>query len=387
MNLKKFGVVIALIFSLFGTACAQTTPVSDVTEVKSDKTSESLNTSKPSTKKSATKKPSVKNSSTKTPTTKTPTTKTPATKTPATKAPVTKEPSLDEDFKPVSLSDIPQYSNEAYVEVNDNKPGFSSSDKKITKAFEFYSDLDHLGRCGQAYANICKEIQPTTKRGPIGQVRPSGWHTVKYNDLIDGNYLYNRCHLIGYQLAGENANEKNLITGTRYLNVIGMLEFEDKVDDYVDATGNHVLYRVTPIYDGDNLVASGVQIEGWSVEDKGSGICFNVFCYNVQPGIHIDYSNGDSYAINTHNSKNDSQASNSDDSKNNSQASNSHNSNSGSQTDRNEMTYILNTNTKKFHLSGCSSVNQMAENNKKKYSGTRDEVIDMGYTPCGRCNP
>lgn len=370
MNLKKFGVVIALIFSLFGTACDQITPVSDVTEVKSDKTSESLNTSKPSTKKSATKKPSVKNSSTKTPATKTPTTKTPA-----TKAPVTKEPSIDEDFKPVSLSDIPQYSNEAYVEVNDNKPGFSSSDKKITKAFEFYSDLDHLGRCGQAYANICKEIQPTTKRGPIGQVRPSGWHTVKYNDLIDGNYLYNRCHLIGYQLAGENANEKNLITGTRYLNVIGMLEFEDKVDDYVDTTGNHVLYRVTPIYDGDNLVASGVQIEGWSVEDKGSGICFNVFCYNVQPGIHIDYSNGDSYAIKTHNSKNDRQASN------------SHNSNSGSQTDRNEMTYILNTNTKKFHLSGCSSVNQMAENNKKKYSGTRDEVIDMGYTPCGRCNP
>lgn len=194
----------------------------------------------------------------------------------------------------ISLETIPAYSGKAYVELNNNQPDFSGSDKEITKAFEFYSELDALGRCGQAYANICRELQPLTERGSIGHIKPSGWHTVKYNDLIDGNYLYNRCHLIGYQLAGENANEKNLITGTRYMNVEGMLLFENEVDDYVDRTGNHVLYRVTPIYDGDNPVADGVEMEAWSVEDSGEGICFHVYCYNVQPGITIDYTTGES---------------------------------------------------------------------------------------------
>ena len=192
------------------------------------------------------------------------------------------------------LDKVPEYSGNAYVTINNNIPFFDSREKKNLEAFEKYSNLDQLNRCGGAYANICKEIQPTEERDPIGSVKPSGWHTVEYNDIIDGNYLYNRCHLIGYQLAGENANEKNLITGTRYLNVVGMLPFENEVDDYVDETSNHVLYRVTPYYKGDNLVASGVLMEAWSVEDAGSGICFNVYCYNVQPGIEIDYSNGDS---------------------------------------------------------------------------------------------
>ena len=193
--------------------------------------------------------------------------------------------------------DIPEYSGNAYITINNNIPQFDDEQKKSTEEFEYYSDLDSLGRCGTAYANICPNLQPTEKRGEIGQVKPSGWHTVKYNDIIDGNYLYNRCHLIGYQLAGENANEKNLITGTRYLNVVGMLEFENKVDKYVDDTGNHVLYRVTPVFEGDDLVASGVHIEAWSVEDDGDGICFNVYCYNVQPGIGIDYLTGDSWEI------------------------------------------------------------------------------------------
>ncbi len=194
----------------------------------------------------------------------------------------------------VATSELPVYSGSAYAVINNNVPGFSASDMTRTDAFETYSSLDSLGRCGVAYANICKEIMPTSERGAIGSVRPSGWHTVKYNGVVDGNYLYNRCHLIGYQLSGENANNKNLITGTRYLNVEGMLPFENMVDDYVDETNNHVLYRVTPVFEGDNLVASGVQMEAYSVEDSGAGISFNVYCYNVQPGITIDYATGDS---------------------------------------------------------------------------------------------
>lgn len=189
---------------------------------------------------------------------------------------------------------IPEYTGEPYVELNGGIPLFDDSEK-VKDAFETYSNLDSLGRCGVAYANICPELMPTDERGEIGMIKPSGWHTVKYNDLIDGNYLYNRCHLIAFCLAGENANEKNLITGTRYLNVEGMLPFEIKVSSYVNQTGNHVLYRVTPIFDGNNLVANGVQIEAWSVEDSGKGICFNVYCYNIQPGIQIDYSSGDSW--------------------------------------------------------------------------------------------
>lgn len=194
----------------------------------------------------------------------------------------------------ISISDIPEYAGSPYIEIDGNVPSFTD-DEKTVDVFEKYSDLDYLGRCGVAYANVCKELMPAEERGEIGMIKPSGWHTVKYNGLIEHNYLYNRCHLIAFCLTGENANEKNLITGTRYLNVEGMLPFETKVASYVARTGNHVLYRATPIYKGNNLVANGVQIEAWSIEDKGQGICFNVYCYNVQPGIVIDYQTGENW--------------------------------------------------------------------------------------------
>lgn len=193
------------------------------------------------------------------------------------------------------LESIPPYAGEPYIQVNGNIPFFSEEEKGRLDAFEEYSELDDLGRCGTAYANICLELMPTEERGEIGSIKPSGWHTANYHELINGNYLYNRCHLIGFQLAGENANRKNLITGTRYLNIEGMLPFENAVDDYVEDTGNHVLYRVTPLFSGDDLVARGVLMEGYSVEDQGQGICFCVYCYNVQPGIGIDYATGDSW--------------------------------------------------------------------------------------------
>lgn len=195
----------------------------------------------------------------------------------------------------ISLSEIPEYSGEPYIEINGNEPDFPEGDWE-EESFETYSELDELGRCGTAYANVGTDLMPTEERGSIGQVKPTGWHTVKY-DIVDGKYLYNRCHLIGYQLSGENANEKNLITGTRYLNVEGMLPFENMVADYVKETGNHVLYRVTPVFDGNNLVANGVQMEAFSVEDAGEGISYNVYVYNVQPGIEIDYATGESAAI------------------------------------------------------------------------------------------
>ena len=188
---------------------------------------------------------------------------------------------------------IPDYTDKIYVEINGNKVEFSDEDKKRTDAFEQYTDLDKLGRCGVAYANICKELMPTEKRGSIGMIKPSGWQLAKY-DSVDGKYLYNRSHLIGFQLAGENANEKNLITGTRYFNVVGMLPFENEVAEYVKETNNHVLYRVTPIFKDTELVARGVKIEAYSVEDSGKGVEFNVFVYNVQPDITINYQDGTS---------------------------------------------------------------------------------------------
>lgn len=192
----------------------------------------------------------------------------------------------------ISAADIPAYAGDPYVTINDNEPQFLETDL-ATSSYEYYSDLDDLGRCGVVYACIGTDLMPTEERGNIGSVKPSGWHTAKY-DIVDGKYLYNRCHLIGYQLSGENANVNNLITGTRYLNVEGMLPFENMVADYVKETENHVLYRVTPVFEGNNLVASGVQIEAQSVEDQGEGILFNVYCYNVQPGVTIDYATGDS---------------------------------------------------------------------------------------------
>ncbi len=191
-----------------------------------------------------------------------------------------------------SVKNIPPFSDDAYVVINNNMPDFSNVEISAD-SYEYYSDLDILGRCGIAIACIGIDLMPTEERGSIGQIKPTGWHTVKY-DFVDGKYLYNRCHLIGYQLTGENANEKNLITGTRYLNVEGMLPFENMVADYVKETENHVLYRVTPVYDGDNLLARGVQIEAFSVEDQGEGICFNIYAYNNQPGVEINYATGES---------------------------------------------------------------------------------------------
>lgn len=266
----------------------------------------------------------------------------------------------------VSLDAIPAYDGKAYVAVNNNEPFFTDSDMTTT-AFENYSDLDSLGRCGVAYANICKDIMPTEERGKIGMIKPSGWHTVKY-DVIKDRYLYNRCHLIGYQLAGENANPKNLITGTRYLNVEGMLPFENLVADYVNNTGNHVLYRVTPMFSGSNLVANGVLIEAKSVEDNGGGILFNVYCYNVQPGVGINYENGDSWLDGTTGS-----ASSGSDS---SVAENSAADSSNSET----MVHITATG-KKYHRAGCRTLK------KSDTEVTLDEAKSMGLSPCGICNP
>jgi len=195
--------------------------------------------------------------------------------------------------EPISLDQVPEYTGAAYVTLEDNEPGFTRDDMTL-EAFEYYSELDYLGRCGVAYANICPELMPTEEREAIGNVKPTGWASAKY-DCVDGKYLYNRCHLIGFQLAGENANKQNLITGTRYLNVTGMLPFENDVADYVQRTDNHVLYRVTPVFVGSELVARGVQMEAYSVEDAGDGICFNIFAYNVQPGVVIDYATGESW--------------------------------------------------------------------------------------------
>lgn len=201
--------------------------------------------------------------------------------------------SAESNGRQLITEDIPDYTGSNHVEINGNKAEFSDEDKKCTDAFERYSDLDELGRCGVAYANICKELMPTEKRGSIGMVKPSGWQIAKY-DSVDGKYLYNRSHLIGFQLAGENANEKNLITGTRYFNVDGMLSFENEVAEYVKETSNHVLYRVTPVFKDTELVARGVKIEAYSVEDSGKGVEFNVFVYNVQPEITINYQDGTS---------------------------------------------------------------------------------------------
>ena len=291
-----------------------------------------------------------------------------------------------------NAADVPAYSGEPYTAVNNNEPYFTS-DNLTTEAFENYSELDALGRCGVAYANVCLETMPTEKRGSISEVKPTGWHSVKY-DNVDGKSLYNRCHLIGYQLTAENANQQNLITGTRYLNVDGMLPFENMVADYVKETDNHVLYRVTPIFTGDNLVADGVLMEGYSVEDEGDGICFCVYAYNVQPGITIDYATGDSWLSSEKGNFNSSSVGNSAVSQ--SAADKSGTQQAAVQTESVKETsalvstgteYILNTNTKKFHYPSCSSVKQMKASNKKEYTGSRDDLIAQGYDPCKKCNP
>jgi DNA-entry nuclease len=258
------------------------------------------------------------------------------------------------EYQTAELDSIPYYSGDPYVVVYDNLPDFPE-EAKVAECFEEYGDLDALNRCTVAYACVGIDTMPTEKRGNIGSVKPTGWQVAKY-DSVDGKYLYNRCHLIGFQLTAENANERNLITGTRYMNVDGMLPFENLVADYVKETDHHVLYRVTPIFNGDNLVADGVQMEAWSVEDEGEGVCFNVFVYNVQPGIEIDYATGESWL-------------------------------SGESGPSVQGTYILNTNSKKFHLPDCSGAASISEANRKDYSGSRSDLISQGYDPCGQCKP
>lgn len=256
------------------------------------------------------------------------------------------------------LSSIPEYRGTPYIEVNSDIPFFSNEDKK-TDAFETYSELDDLGRCGVAYANICEEIMPVEDREEsLSSVTPTGWCQNQY----DGEWLLNRCHLIGYQLAGENANEKNLISGTRYFNVTGMLPFENTVADYIDDNPwNHVLYRVTPIYREEcDLMASGVLMEAWSVEDNGYGCQFCVYVYNVQPGVDIDYSTGENWAA-----ADTSEAGDLDEG----------------------ITYIINTNSRKSHSEKCTSAKRISENNRSEYTGSREDLISQGYDPAGCCNP
>lgn len=280
-----------------------------------------------------------------------------------------------------SLSDVPAYSGKAYTSVNGNVPYFTAAELTTT-SFETYSDLDTLGRCGVTYACIGQDLMPTKERGSIGMVKPTGWHTVRYDDLVDGKYLYNRCHLIGYQLTGENANTQNLITGTRYLNIEGMLPFENMVADYIQETNNHVLYRVTPIFEGNNLLANGVLMEGYSVEDKGAGVSYCVFAYNVQPGIEIDYATGESKLADGAQQEERKTATVTPTPSPEPEKQEPVTGSEASQAD-----YILNTNTKKFHYPTCSSVNDMKEKNKQEFFGTRDETIALGYSPCGRCKP
>lgn len=260
---------------------------------------------------------------------------------------------INGENKNIKVSDIPEYSGIPYVEINDNIPFFDDKDLSLN-SYELYGELDNLGRCTGAMANIGKDLMPTEERGSISEVKPTGWHAVKYEG-IDGKYLYNRAHLIGYQLTAENANKNNLITGTRYMNVSGMLPFENMVADYIKETNNHVLYRVTPIFDGNNLLASGVLMEAESVEDKGEDILFNVYCYNVQPNIKINYANGDSTEDTTF-------------------------------SDSNKVHLILNTKTKKYHLLTCSSVENISDANKKEYNGNLATLVSQGYTACKACN-
>ncbi|MBE6757243.1 MAG: hypothetical protein E7552_01665 [Ruminococcaceae bacterium] len=256
--------------------------------------------------------------------------------------------------RPTVWEDIPAFSGDTFSVIQDGKPYFIATDI-TTQAFELYSELDSLGRCGTALACCGKEIMPTGERGSIGNVKPSGWSQAKY-DHVDGKYLYNRCHLIGWQLSGENANPRNLITGTRYFNVEGMLPFENMVADYIKETDNHVMYRVTPWFVKNELVARGVQLEAYSVEDGGEGICFNVFCYNVQPRITINYTNGDSTETITETT-----------------------------TASNNASFILNTATKRIHHPACSSIKDIKKNNKQEFHGTVDELLKQGYTTCGNC--
>ncbi len=284
----------------------------------------------------------------------------------------------------VSLSNIPAFSGEAYVVVNNNIPGLSASDR-YSEYFEEYAPLDNLDRCGVAFACLGRETMPTEERGEIGSIKPSGWHTVKY-DIVDGRYLYNRCHLIGFQLSGENANVRNLITGTRFMNMEGMLPFENIVADYIKETKNHVLYRVTPVFEGFDLVAKGVQIEGFSVEDNGDGICFNVFCYNSQPGVEIDYATGESrlngeVVVTT---KPETTAEETEQPTEAAQETSQETRAPATDEiidlpETEDMVWIPQSGSKYHSTSSCSNM-------KNPSQVSKSEAIDMGYEPCKRCH-
>ena len=283
--------------------------------------------------------------------------------------------------------DVPAYSKCASVTLNNNVPEFADAEI-TTSSFESYGDLDKLGRCTPATACIGKDLMPTKEREGIGTVKPTGWKQKKYPGTVDSDppYLYNRCHMIGFQLTGENANEKNLITGTRYMNVEGMLPYENEVADYIRDTGNHVMYRVTPVFDGNNLLCSGVKIEAYSVEDKGKGISFNVFCYNVQPGVEINYSDGSNKLSPDANKVVDGSffTITGGDSGNGSVRSSTGNEASDIPAGT---TYVINKNSKKFHYPSCESVSDMKEKNKEFTDKSRDELVQKGLSPCKRCKP
>ena len=277
----------------------------------------------------------------------------------------------------VDLSSIPSFTDSPYAVLNNNIPAFDPSDYD-GMPFESYSYLDDLGRCGVCSAAVCTETMPTEKRGEIGMVKPSGWHLDKY-DFVDGKYLYNRCHLLGYQLTGENANPNNLITGTRYLNTKGMLPFEEQVASYVKKTDNHVLYRVTPVFSGDEPVCRGVAMEGWSVEDSGASLCFNVFCYNVQPGVIIDYATGDNHADESYTVTAETTVISTTVSTTVTTA--------AATVIQSQYDYVANSNSKIFHRPECPSVEKMSEKNKQYFTGSREELIADGYKPCSNCEP
>ena len=289
----------------------------------------------------------------------------------------------------LSYRDVPAFEGNPYVYVNDGEPTFTDEQRAAEPGHEHYGELDELGRCTAAFAVVGPETQPTEKRGSIGEVRPSGWQMAKY-DFVEGKYLFNRCHLLGYQLTGENANERNLITGTRYLNVQGMLPFENAVADYVDATGNHVLMAVMPVFEGSELVARGVHMMAESVEDGGEGVAFNVFCYNVQPGVVIDYGTGESMLEEDATPLPDvSGAESAPDTASEGAGAGeaSEKGATGSDEGKGVAEYVLNTNSRKFHLPSCSSVGQMSPKNREDVEDTRENLIAKGYDPCKRCNP
>ncbi|WP_155831489.1 DNA/RNA non-specific endonuclease [Butyrivibrio sp. LC3010] len=287
--------------------------------------------------------------------------------------------------KATTDADIPAYNGSPSVILNENEPEFKT-DEITAVSFERYGELDDLGRCTTAMASIGRELMPTKDRESITMVKPTGWEQKKYPGLVDSDppYLYNRCHMIGFQLTGENANEQNLITGTRYMNVEGMLPYENEVAEYVHSTGNHVMYRVTPVFEENNLLCDGVKIEALSVEDGGKGVSFNVFCYNVQPGVIIDYSDGSNKLDKDYKT---TQSENADHSKAADQNNNKGQADEKVASDK-TYSYIGNRNSHVFHYPDCNSVKDMKEKNKVYFEDvTRYEVIENGFRPCQNCKP